>query len=95
MNEQFNFDSLVSLCGQTHEAMQQQAARSVNIGLVVRNWLFGWYIVEYQQGGADRAEYGERFIDTLAERLKRKGIKGGSPTRLRLYRSFYQQYEKI
>ena len=40
--------------------MQQPAARSVNIGLVVRNWLFGWYIVEYQQNGADRAEYGEQ-----------------------------------
>ena len=34
MSESLNFDSLVSLCGQTHSAMQQQAARSVNIGLV-------------------------------------------------------------
>jgi hypothetical protein len=41
MSKKMNFDSLVSLCGQTHLAMQQQAARSVNIGLVVRNWLFG------------------------------------------------------
>jgi hypothetical protein len=49
MNKSLHFDSLVSLCGQTHEALQRQAARSVNIGLVVRNWLFGWYIVEYQQ----------------------------------------------
>jgi len=95
MNEPFNFESLVSLCGQTHEAMQRQAARSVNIGLVVRNWLYGWYIVEYQQNGADRAEYGERFIDALSEKLKKQGIKGCSSTRLKLYRLFYQQRKQI
>lgn len=95
MNKRFDFQSLILLCRETHEIMQGRAARSVNIGLVVRNWLFGWYLVEYQQNGADRAEYGERFIDVLSEKLKKQGIKGGSSTRLRLYRSFYQQYEKI
>lgn len=95
MSTQLNFESLVSLCGQTHEAMQTQAARSVNIGLVVRNWLFGWYIVEYQQNGADRAEYGERFIEALSEKLKEQGIKGCSSTRLKLYRLFYQQRKQI
>jgi hypothetical protein len=38
MSEKFNFESLVSLCGQTHEAMQTQAARSINIGLVGRGF---------------------------------------------------------
>ncbi|MCU0857409.1 MAG: PDDEXK nuclease domain-containing protein, partial [Pontiellaceae bacterium] len=95
MNDNLNFQSLVSLCGQTHEAMQRQAARSVNIGLVVRNWLFGCYIVEYQQNGADRAEYGERFIDALAEKLKERGIKGCSVTQLKLNRLFYQQRKEI
>jgi predicted nuclease of restriction endonuclease-like (RecB) superfamily len=95
MSAQFNFESLVSLCGQTHEAMQRQAARSVNIGLVVRNWLFGWYLVEYQQNGADRAEYGERFIEVLSEKLKKQGIKGCSTTGLRNFRIFYQQHIPI
>lgn len=95
MNKSLHFDSLVSLCGQTHEAMQRQAARSINIGLVVRNWLFGWYIVEYQQNGADRAEYGERFVEALSEKLKVQGIKGCSATRLKLYRLFYQQKKQI
>jgi hypothetical protein len=36
--------------------MQTQAARSVDIVLVVRNWLFGWYIVEFEGGGADRID---------------------------------------
>ncbi|MFW6152627.1 MAG: DUF1016 N-terminal domain-containing protein [Verrucomicrobiota bacterium] len=80
---------------QAHEAMQRQAARSVNIGFVARNWLFGWYIVEYQQNGADRAEYGERFIDTLAEKLREQGIIGCSSTQLKLDRLFYQQRKQI
>ncbi|MDF7806067.1 PDDEXK nuclease domain-containing protein [Pontiellaceae bacterium B12219] len=95
MNEPFNFESLVSFCGQTHEAMQRQAARSVNISLVVRNWLFGWYMVEYQQNGADRAEYGERFIDALSKKLNDSGIKGCSTTNLRHFRAFFQQYAEI
>lgn len=95
MNEEFNYHSLVSLCGQTHEAMQRQAARSINIGLVVRNWFFGWYIVEYQQNGSDRAEYGERFVDALSEKLKGQGIKGCSTTALRNYRTFYQHHLPI
>ncbi len=47
MSEGFDFKSLVALCRETHEVMRLRAARSINIELVVRNWLFGWYIVEY------------------------------------------------
>ena len=42
--------NLVGLFEQTQTTMQAQAARSVDIALVVRNWLFGWYIVEFEQG---------------------------------------------
>ncbi len=45
----FDFESLVALCRQTHEEMQGRAARAVDTGLAARNWLFGWYIVEYEQ----------------------------------------------
>jgi len=34
--------------------------------MVARNWLIGWYIVEYEQIGADRAKYGSRLIERLA-----------------------------
>lgn len=89
------FESLVGLFEQTQTAMQTQAARSVDIALVVRNWLFGWYIVEFEQNGTERAEYGSKFIFSLAERLKQLKIKGTSVTRLKLYRSFYKNYQEI
>lgn len=63
---------------------------------MVRNWLFGWYIVEFENGGAERAElYGKRLIDNLSEWLLKIGIKGMSPTNLRKFRKFYQGYAKI
>jgi predicted nuclease of restriction endonuclease-like (RecB) superfamily len=80
----------------TQTAMQQQAARSVDIALVVRNWLFGWYIVEFENGNTNRAElYGKALINRLSQRLKESGIRGMSPTSLRKYREFYLGYADI
>ena len=60
----------------THRELQTRAARSVDIALVIRNWLFGWYIVEFEQGGADRAElYGKNLNNRLSEELKGLGLK--------------------
>ena len=85
MSQVFDFDNLVELCRRTHEETQRSAARTVDISLVVRNWLFGKYIVEYEQHGADRAEYGSQLLAKIASRLQRIGIKGSSVTRLKLY----------
>jgi predicted nuclease of restriction endonuclease-like (RecB) superfamily len=90
------FDGLVGLFEQTQTAMQTQAARSVDIALVVRNWLFGWYIVEFENGGAKRAElYGKKLLSNLAKELKSRGYKGLSTTNLKLCRAFYDQYSNI
>ncbi|MBF0105439.1 MAG: DUF1016 family protein [Deltaproteobacteria bacterium] len=90
------FEKLVELFEQTQSELQNQAARSIDIVLVVRNWLFGWYIVEYEQGGAERAQlYGKALIEQLSARLENQGIKGISPTNLRKCREFYQAYDEI
>jgi predicted nuclease of restriction endonuclease-like (RecB) superfamily len=85
----FNFDALVELCQRTHEELRGRAIRSVDIAMVARNWLIGWYIVEYEQVGADRAKYGSRLIERLEERLH---MKGASATNLRKFRQFYREY---
>ncbi len=95
MNSPMNFEQLVTLCQQAHEEVQKRAARAVDLSLVVRNWLFGCYVVEFEQNGADRATYGSGLMDALTARLKPLGIKGVSATRLRLYRSFYREYQQI
>ena len=76
--------------------MQVQVAKSVDIALVVRNWLFGWYIVEYENGGAERAEsYGGKLLQHLSDKLKQTGIKGVSITNLKQFRLFYNSYPEI
>ena len=95
MSQAFNFEHLVKLCRQTHEATQHSASRAVDRSLVVRNWLFGRYIVEYEQNGADRAEYGRGLIASLSSKLKAGEIKGCSRTNLRKFREFYLAYPEI
>ncbi len=49
-----------------------KAQKQVNTALTLRNWLIGYYIVEYEQSGKDRAEYGTKLYKEVAERLAKK-----------------------
>lgn len=95
MNSPMNFEQLVTLCQQTHEEMQKRAVRAVDLSLVVRNWLFGCYVVEFEQNGSDRAAYGKRLLQALADRLKEVEIKGVGATNLKLARQFYLVFRQI
>ena len=86
---QLNFESLVGRINFIQDALQAQAAHAVNLSLTARNWLVGYYIVEYEQHGEDRARYGEKLINKLAEKLNQRGF---NPRRLRDYRRVYQVY---
>jgi DUF1016 N-terminal domain len=90
-----NFDELVQILAQTHRSLQQQSSQAVNFSLVVRNWLFGYYIIEFEQQGEDRAQYGSRQLIKLAEKLRSKEIPGCSTTNLKNFRLFYQAYSEI
>ena len=59
MSQQFNFENLVALCRQTHDQTQRSAARAIDRSLVAGNWLFGWYIVEYEQNMSRTAQTGQ------------------------------------
>jgi hypothetical protein len=69
-----NFQLLVNTIQQTHSTLQQSALKSVNRHLTIRNWLVGFYIVEFEQNGEDRAKYGERLVDELALSINLKGL---------------------
>ena len=86
----------VALCRRTHEETRRSAACAVDTYLVTRNWLFGWYIVEYEDGGAGRSKlYGRRLIARLSDPLTSSGLKGCSPTNLRKFREFYRACPEI
>jgi predicted nuclease of restriction endonuclease-like (RecB) superfamily len=95
MNTLLNFRALVELCQETHALMQGCAARTVDVALVARNWLFGRHIVEFEQKGADRAAYGEHLIRRLSAELRVKMGKGFSERTLEQCRKFYTLYQEI
>ncbi|MCI0541151.1 MAG: PDDEXK nuclease domain-containing protein [Verrucomicrobiales bacterium] len=90
-----NFNELVELMERTDAALRQRAARSIDRALVVRNWLLGAFIVEFEQKGADRAQYGKQLIHRLAEILSTRGRRGFSYRSLQLFKKFYLTYREI
>ena len=56
--------------------MQAQAAHAVNLALTARNWLIGYYIVEFEQNGEDRAAYGEQLLKKTGVKDEYKGADG-------------------
>ena len=87
-----NFESLVGHINQVQDVLQAQAAHAVNLSLTARNWLVGYYIVEYEQHGEDRAKYGDKLLKNLARRLNRRGL---GERRLYEYRLTYQVYPQL
>lgn len=64
-------------------------ARTVNTEMVVAYWRIGREIVEVEQSGNDRAEYGDRVLDRLSTRLRADGVKGAGVANLRAMRQFF------
>ena len=79
----WNFNSLIAFIDQTHRHFQLQAVKSVNVSLTLRNYLIGFYIVEFEQNGDDRASYGQALLDRLATELKIKGLVSAELSRCR------------
>jgi predicted nuclease of restriction endonuclease-like (RecB) superfamily len=90
-----NFEQLIQTIKQTHEHLQNKAISAVNQTLTIRNWLFGLYIVEYEQDGEDRAKYGKKILKSISEKLSRRDVSGISERNMRNYRQFYIAYPQI
>lgn len=93
MSQNNDFDGLVAHIQQTQDVLQNNARLVINRHVTAKAWLTGYYIVEYEQKGADRAKYGEQLLKKLAEKLKDK--KTFSYRTLRLYRQFYIVYNRL
>ena len=68
------------------------AKSAVNQLLTLRNWAIGYYIVEYEQDGSDRAEYGTRLLRNLENEISERGM---NVTLFKACRQFYLQYPQI
>ncbi|MBK8563025.1 MAG: hypothetical protein IPN76_06675 [Saprospiraceae bacterium] len=83
-----DFAALVSEINNVHQWFSNQAARQVNTALTLRNWMIGMYLVEYEQNGQDKAQYGERLFLGVAARMTSLGIKASATGRFIGARTF-------
>ncbi len=87
------YKKLVDTIGVTIESARQKAFQAVNNELLKANWEIGKYIVEYEQHGNEKAEYGSALLTNLAKDLKAKFGKGFSKSNIYMMRLFYLKYQ--
>ena len=87
-----SYEKLVNQISKRLQKGRMQAYQIVNHQLVITYWEIGRYIVEYEQGGKQKAAYGKRLLEKLSEDLSRLHGKGFSRSNLNYMRSIYQQY---
>ena len=71
---------------------RSRVARSVNSEMVRAYWQIGQAIVEEEQRGQARADYGARLLESLAARCKADNLKGFGTTNLKYMRLFFQHF---
>ena len=91
-NALHSFSDLASIIQSTHDVAQSSAIRAINRMQTMRNWLIGYYIVEFEQHGKDRAEYGTQLLKKLEEQVNRKGL---NVTLFQTSRNFYNLYPQM
>jgi len=87
-----SFEELAEVVQTTHDAAQTSAVKAINRMQTMRNWLIGYYIVEFEQHGKDRAEYGTQLLKKLEKKVNRKGL---TVTLFQNSRNFYFMYPQI
>lgn len=90
--KEITFNELVKAVKATNEASQASALKAINRMLTMRNWLIGYYIVEFEQKGKDRAQYGDKLLKRLEVRVGKPGL---TVTTFKLSRSFYRLYPQM
>lgn len=87
-----NNDALFSQIKTILDEARKKISRTVNSLMVQAYWNVGKYIVEYEQQGEQRAEYGKNSINELSTRLVKEYGNGFTATNLRYMRQFYLNF---
>ena len=91
IDEQTFLDDLCQLVS----GARAKAFAAINYSLVERNWNIGRRIIEQEQQGNARAEYGKRVITLASQKLTSVFGKGFSVTNIKNFRSFYLKFSNL
>lgn len=87
-----DYDILMKNITETYQSERSKAIQAIKSGLVNAHWQTGKYIVEFEQGGNEKSEFGSLLLDKLSEDLKAKHGAGFSKSNLVYMRLFYLKY---
>ena len=89
-----NYKKLLASIGFAIETARQNAVKAINTELVKANWEIGRHIVEFEQQGQERAEYGSALLASLSKDLKHLYGKGFGRRNILDMRRFYLTFSK-
>ncbi len=87
-----SYKQLIETIGSTVAKARTNALLAINHELIKANWEIGKHIVEYEQKGKEKAEYGSALLSNLSKDLKSNFGKGFGKSNLYLCRQFYLKY---
>jgi hypothetical protein len=87
-----NYQSLLIRISDTYTHGYQKTVVAINSNMVETYWKIGQYIVEFEQGGSSKAEYGKALLENLSKDLSHLHGKGFSRSNITYMRLFYQRY---
>jgi predicted nuclease of restriction endonuclease-like (RecB) superfamily len=91
-NSNKNYEGLLSRISETYKQGFQRAVAAVNTNMVTTYWKIGQYIVEFEQGGQVKAEYGKELLTRLSKDLTFVHGKGFSLSNVYQMRQFFIRY---
>ncbi len=91
-NKLVKYDGLVSAIETLLSEARQHVVREVNQTIIFTYWHIGRYIVEYEQGGKERAEYGAALLKRLSQDLTKSFGEGYSYRNLQKYKKFFMLF---
>lgn len=92
---QNKYNELLDNIGSTLQKAKENAIKAINTELVKANWEIGRHIVEFEQQGKEKADYGSALLTNLSKDLKSRFGKGFSKSNIYLCRQFYIKYPKF
>lgn len=89
-----HYEKLVSQISETYEQGKKKAVLAVNSHIINTYWKVGEHIIEFEQDGKQRAEYGANLMERLAKDLSLLHGKGFSLSNVKRMRQLYAEYPK-
>ena len=92
LQKNIEYQELVDRIGEVYQAAKKKVVSAVNTEMLYAYWEIGKYIIEYEQGGKLKAEYGKALLLNLSKDLSIRYGRGFSRSNLQYMRLLYQYY---